>query len=239
MGMEKIPSFGGKTRINGWMMLSREKSMSFRNMVQGKGNYDHNFCLKLNKFFARNATKRRVAIDVGASYGFVSEYLAGAFHKVKSFEIVPQIRECLIENVSYRALAAVEVFPYGLGEEEGEIDVYFNPIYTGHSSHYKNIDIQNDEPLQCEVRTLDSFEFDEVDFIKIDVEGFELQVLRGALETIKRHRPVITTEHSMQTPSAVKNSFGVVELMESLDYEYIRTIGGDFIWSPKEYNHIV
>ena len=133
--MTTIKSFGGKSRVNGWMILKREKSHSFRNFVSGKTKtgYDSNYCRKLNKFFIHNEVEqRRVAIDVGASYGFVTEYLSQSFDEVKSFEIVPQIRQCLEINVNDREMDNVEVFPYGLSNEEKTIDIWFNPLYTGH-----------------------------------------------------------------------------------------------------------
>lgn len=234
--MTTIKSFGGKSRINGWMILKKEKSQSFRNFVNGKAGYDSNYCRKLEKFFIQNEVdQKRVAIDVGASYGFVTEYLSQSFDEVKSFEIVPQIRQCLEINVDYREMNNVEVFPYGLSNEEKTIDIWFNPLYTGHSSAYMNGDINREgDTIECEVRTLDSFQFENVDFLKIDVEGAELDVLRGGMNTIETHRPIITTEHSQQTPEGIQNSYGVITLMDSLNYEYRQTIGGDFIWVPEE-----
>ena len=237
--MTTIKSFGGKSRVNGWMILKREKSHSFRNFVSGKTKtgYDSNYCRKLNKFFIHNEVEqRRVAIDVGASYGFVTEYLSQSFDEVKSFEIVPQIRQCLEINVNDREMDNVEVFPYGLSNEEKTIDIWFNPLYTGHSSAYMNSDINREgDTIECEVRTLDSFQFENVDFLKIDVEGAELDVIRGGMNTIETHRPIITTEHSQQTPEGIRNSYEVLTLMDSLNYEYRQTIGGDFIWVPEEF----
>jgi hypothetical protein len=44
------------------------------------------------------------------------------------------------------------------------------------------------------IKTLDSFEFPQIDYLKVDIEGFELQFLKGAAETIKRTKPVINIE---------------------------------------------
>ena len=62
------------------------------------------------------------------------------------------------------------------------------------------------------MKTLDSFEFEEVDYMKVDVEGFELQFLKGATDTILRTKPVLNIE--------IKNnceSFGI-ERQEIADY---------------------
>ena len=233
-----MKSFGGKSRVNGWMILKQEKSLSFRNFVRGKTptGYDSGYCKKLHKFFVQNEVdQRRTAIDVGASYGFVTEYLSEQFDEVKSFEIVPQIRQCLEINVEYRDMNNVEVFGCGLSNEQKTIDIYFNPMYTGHSSAFMNNDINKEgDTITCDVNTLDSYAFDNVDFLKIDVEGAELDVIRGGMNTIETHRPIITTEHSLQTPQYIRNSYEVVSILEGLGYEYSRTIGGDFIWVPKD-----
>ena len=233
-----MKSFGGKSRIGGWMILKREKSLSFRNFVRGKTarGYDSGYCKKLHKFFIQNEVdQRRTAIDVGASYGFVTEFLSEQFDEVKSFEIVPQIRQCLEINVEDRDMNNVEVFGCGLSDEQKTIDIYFNPLYTGHSSAFMNNDINREgDTITCEVNTLDSYVFDNVDFLKIDVEGAELDVIRGGMNTIETHRPIITTEHSLQTPESIRNSYEVLTILEGLGYEYRQTIGGDFIWVPKD-----
>jgi len=234
--------FGGKKKVRGWTILNEEKSGSILDFVYGRSSWDSNYLRKLNRFLKGNETKKRVAIDVGACYGFVSEFMSERYDEVKSFEVVSPVRDCLIENVNRFENNNVEVFPYGLGEKEGEVDIYFTPSWTGHSSHYRNLDIyaglgKYETILKCQVRALDSFEFENVDFIKIDVEGLELEVLRGAVETIKRWRPVITTEINADDPESTKKCVDIICLLEDLDYEYQRTIGSDFIWSPKEYGY--
>jgi hypothetical protein len=56
------------------------------------------------------------------------------------------------------------------------------------------VDLDSERVAQVEARTLDSFEFDAVDLIKLDIQGAEYAALVGARETIERHRPVILVE---------------------------------------------
>ena len=51
--------------------------------------------------------------------------------------------------------------------------------------------------LPFSAKTLDSFNFQNVDFIKIDVQGFELEVLKGAFETLKANSPIICIEENL------------------------------------------
>jgi FkbM family methyltransferase len=72
------------------------------------------------------------------------------------------------------------------------------------------------------VARLDDFSFPEVTFIKIDVEGSELRVLKGAIETINMHKPVISVEmHTDETLYAGKFQYqrnDIIKLMNSLGY---------------------
>jgi len=233
---------GGKARYkSNWILLKDEKSTSFRKFVTGKGMYQRGYLEKIIAFLkSDNVKHRRTAIDVGASYGFVTDQLSSIFDEVKCFEIVDPIRECLKSNVINRDLNNVEIFDCGLSDTEKTVDVYFNPRFTGHSSVHRNPDINsNDNTLSCKVKTLDSFAFENVDFIKMDVEGEELNVLRGAINTIQTHRPIISTEHNHESPEAIKRSYEIVILFESLDYEFVRSIAGDLIWFPKEKSYVL
>ena len=76
--------------------------------------------------------------------------------------------------------------------------VFSAPCKTLSSNHSTSIFIKS--------RTLDSYEFDQLDFIKIDVEWFELRVLQGAENTIRKHKPIIYIEmHDTEGFDFMKN----------------------------------
>ena len=86
---------------------------------------------------------------------------------------------------------------FGLSNEEKDIKFFFNKSSSG-SSSMKNItqNIQS-EQITCKVTTLDKYVRNSnlmVDFIKCDVEGAELFVFQGGLETLKAQKPIIFTE---------------------------------------------
>ena len=68
-----------------------------------------------------------------------------------------------------------------------------------------------------QTRTLDSFDLAECQFIKIDVEGHELEVLNGAKETLARCRPTVLVESSVNSDPAGKPN-EVIKFFERLDY---------------------
>ena len=104
----------------------------------------------------------------------------------------------------------VEVFPYALSDTEGEetlntvtrasghnhIELNFNGKKLTKKGWVKKPESKSTRTIQekIQTKTLDSFNFKDVDGIKIDVEGLEFQVIKGAVNTIKKYRPVIQTE---------------------------------------------
>lgn len=91
--------------------------------------------------------------------------------------------------------------------------------------------MQNEEVL---VARLDDFYLPTITFIKIDVEGSELRVLNGALDTIRMHHPVVEIEihsdQSLQNASFEYNRSDIIELMRSIGYfvDFVDIYGNHF-----------
>jgi FkbM family methyltransferase len=166
--------------------------------------------------------RRRVAIDVGAHVGLWSFNLAHWFETVEAFEPVPEHRECFVENVV--GVGVVVLRACALGAGPGMATILTEKGSSGNSM----IDMKG--KANVEVRTLDSFAFENVDLIKIDTEGFELFVLMGAEQTIKAWKPVIVVEQKRDHSA---KHFGVaslsaVKLLESWGYKVASEISGDY-----------
>jgi FkbM family methyltransferase len=141
--------------------------------------------------------KRTTAIDVGANIGLYSFAFSRLFKKVHAFEINPFHSRDL---VAYGA-KNVEIHQMGLSNRSGDA-VLYTPIHpTGlRLESWASLDPSNCpeacrlEECQVQVGRLDDFGFQECSFLKIDVEGHEVEVLQGAIETIARTRPRILIE---------------------------------------------
>lgn len=130
------------------------------------------------------------AIDVGAHVGTWAVDLVRMFNMTICFEPIKDHRDCLNKNLS-EAKNEYKIYDCALGDKyEKEISLGY---VTEGNSGTASIAAENAE-YTAEMRTLDSFEFDNIDYIKVDVEGFEMQFLKGAAETIKRTKPVINIE---------------------------------------------
>ena len=121
----------------------------------------------------------RNAIDVGANVGEWTRPLAEKFQQVICFEPNPNFRECFNKNITE---SNVTLWPYGLSDKEHTAQQDFNSTVLK----------EGEGNIEC--RTLDSFNLTDVDYIKIDVDGFEVPVLQGAQETIRKNNPVINIE---------------------------------------------
>ena len=134
-----------------------------------------------------------VFLDVGAHAGSWSDYVLSRapIAKLYSFEIVTEIRAGLQRK--YRDQQNVHVMDFGLSSSEGHTDVTYNR--THHSTNaivphldsrlfqHDNISIERER-----IETGDAFmrkeALDHIDFLKIDIEGHEVEVLKGFAETL-------------------------------------------------------
>lgn len=124
----------------------------------------------------------RTCVQAGGHIGIYPKELANHFTTVYSFEPSNENYECLIKNVSN-----VFLFNKALTETNKNVGVEkYSPRNTG---AWHIIDGSDTEGV-----TIDSLNLADVDFIQLDVEGYELLVLQGAIKTIKESYPVIMVE---------------------------------------------
>lgn len=135
-------------------------------------------------------------IDVGANIGTHSlafAALSGAGGRVVAIEPQPAIFALLSDNVTRNGLSQVQVVNAGVGDRIAELSIpeidYRAHINTGAVTLKGAIGT-----VAVPMITLDSLDLQRCDLLKIDTEGMEIDVLRGAVELIKRDSPVIYAE---------------------------------------------
>lgn len=135
-------------------------------------------------------------VEVGANMGNHMLYYCSQLgaRKVICFEPNPHSFETLQQNICINHLeGTVEAYPLAIGAKNARgTQDHFTITNTG-LNRVRATSEKNEEET-VEIRSLDSFELPDVDFIKIDVEGGEMAVLEGARETILRCRPVLMVE---------------------------------------------
>lgn len=140
---------------------------------------------ELRDVFLKWVSDRRVIVSAGGCLGMYPRLWCEHFELVYTFEPDPLNFACLTLNCNSPSICR---FNYALGETEGICKINHGPEYNA-GAH----SIELGEGY-TRVVPLDAFGLQVVDAIQLDVERFEPQVLRGAIETIERCRPVISVE---------------------------------------------
>jgi FkbM family methyltransferase len=137
--------------------------------------------------------------DIGANIGWYAINIAKTIKSVNifAFEPIPGTFESLKMNLNINNMANIQIFNFGFSNKTGELTFYINPENSVNASGANLSDYDSVVKINCKVRRMDDFvkETDlPVDFIKCDVEGAELMVFQGGIETIERYKPIIYTE---------------------------------------------
>lgn len=127
------------------------------------------------------------AVDVGAHVGFWTRSMGRKFDSVYAFEANPDTFECLARNCQTDNVATHH---YALGDTNGVYTPATDATRRGNSGS----NFIRPGKGSLEMITLDSYPLAACDLLKIDVEGFEFQVLMGAAHTIQKFWPVISME---------------------------------------------
>lgn len=172
-------------------------------------------------------------IDVGASIGDHTITYAdwvGPTGLVAAFEVNPRAYECLEHNTKH--LPQVLPVKTGLSDVDGKVvlveldNAGANYLTTGKSK------------TKVPVTALDSYEFKNVSFIKIDVEGYEVKVLEGARTTIADSRPVMLIEVNRATlERAGTSAERLFEVLTELGYS-MEITDNRIPWSDPQYDII-
>jgi FkbM family methyltransferase len=185
--------------------------------VGGKATYQYDV-LQAGLTYCR---RRQVAVDIGAHVGLWARVLCDHFSRVLAFE--PVFTDCFRRNLEDKS--NVTLYPVALSDRSGSVEMEVNEGNSG-STHVASVPTGRGETVPT--ATLDSYGLADVDLIKIDVEGWEYRVLRGAGETLLRCRPVVIFEHKGHE-KAYQETQGSVEYLRTLGAELFETTKKDVI----------
>lgn len=173
---------------------------------------------------------QKISIDVGANIGFYSALLAPLSQRVFSFEANPHLQPYLTNNL-FR-FKNVTLFPVAASSFTGEIE--FNIPYSAEDQlsvsgqggtsglFMKKTGV---EMINTKVPCfpVDSLKLENVGFMKIDVEGAELEVIKGAEDTIRRCRPNVVIENEYRHNPNCAEVFEILKKHNYQGYYYDRT----------------
>jgi len=177
--------------INGWWLPTKDSY--FQKFVEDNPTRKRNgFCRQNLEHAFRYVKNWRTAIDIGAHIGFWARDMREHFAHVHCFEPAEDVWACLVKNMA--EYDNVTLHHLAVGETPGHCTVCDDPTRPGNTGSR----FVNPAGTESAIVSIDTMAFTEVDFMKIDVEGFEPMVLRGARKTIARCKPVIIMETDKQ-----------------------------------------
>jgi FkbM family methyltransferase len=136
------------------------------------------------KLILEHVPGRKLCIQAGGCLGMYPRLLSDIFHWVYTFEPDQHNFFCLAQNCQKDRIIK---FQAALGAE---------PKRTGlNRLSEKNVGMHTiQDGDEFPVMTIDSFDYPTVDFIQLDIEGYEVEALNGAMKTIEKYKPVIMVE---------------------------------------------
>jgi FkbM family methyltransferase len=189
-------------------------------LVDGRGTYQyHKYDAAVKKM-----TRFRHAVDIGAHVGLWSRVMSLDFERVTAFEPCSAHIECFVRNLA--DYDNVTLHECALDEKARTV----NMIATSDNSGNTHVATNGQGGEEVTAVPLDSFALEQVDFIKIDVEGYELPVILGGEQTIRQQTPFIVIEQKPGLHNRYGNSrFAALDQLKRWGAKTVWNIGGDYL----------
>lgn len=162
--------------------------------------YSGTFESKETDFLRKFIKPGQICIDVGANFGWYTilfSKLVGETGSVHAFEPIPHTFEILERNVQLNKCLNVVINNVALDESKGQKDLFLPDIGVSGSFQLHKYD-KDYQIIRSRTRTLDDYVEENgincIDFIKADIEGAELLLLKGGRKTIIKNNPVLLLE---------------------------------------------
>ena len=213
--LEELPSLTFKDRLNRLKQNFKYRYLPFRL-------YHRIRCYKYAKYrnpelklIANLVNKDQISVDIGANLGLFTHFMSKASKHVFAFEPNPYP----LENLKQLVDKNVTILPIALGNFNGPTEIKIPHHANGWSSNGASMSPKTKEPgkfinIQC--RKLDSLNLENIGLIKIDVEGFEIEVLKGARKILLKNKPAMIIENEIVHTEDTSELFLI---MEELGYK--------------------
>lgn len=174
------------------------------------------------KFLENN----RVAIDIGANVGLWARDICQTFNEVKLFEPCKLNLECLKKNLEN--FQNFQIFDCALSNKN--ISGKLNIIETGLGSNSIAPIDGSTKTENIQLKKLDDFRFENIDYIKIDVQKHELEAIEGSLHTLKNNNPVLCIEAARRNEEERIYVGKWKKILKSLNYKIVGGLGKELFF---------
>jgi len=198
--------------INNWYLP--EEDTHFEKYLSQSKNYQ--FVQRLNSLKFVNSFK--LAIDIGACVGFWAKDLCKIFSKVICFEPYKPSADCLEKNLNY--FKNYNLYRIALSKNSGTSRLFFNKESVGGNTlgqdgtNFKNF-------IDIPIKTLDNYNFKNVNYIKMDIQFHELDALIGGTKTLIDNDPVLCIECAQRNQKEINYTDEIIKFLKDLKYSIV------------------
>tara|TARA_E500000318_G_C3495195_1_gene186090 strand:- start:29 stop:706 length:678 start_codon:yes stop_codon:yes gene_type:complete len=170
------------------------------------------------------------AVDVGGHVGFWAKDMCNKFEHVYVFEPMSRVHDCFYKNME--GINNYDLIKEGLGDSNKDVTIKYDPSSTGNTF----IDEQNKAPGEYDtytisVNTLDSHQLKNIDYIKIDAEGYEKEVIEGSRNLIYQCKPVLHCEvKSKVLAKSGKSEISLLQTIYEIGYVETHRVGSERVF---------
>ena len=207
--------------IENHVVIKDELYYIFDSAVGKEIYYFNQFEPEMKKIFSRYIKTGDTVVDVGANIGYhTKEFSRLVGEKGKVIAVEPFLTNFNVLKMNCDDLSNVITENFALGNRDGKLELreYEDTAYV---SEFKISRVKfTGNTKEVPVKKIDTvFLNNEIDFLKIDVEGGELEVLKGSVKTLRKHHPVVVCEISVDNLRSSDTSPGaMVKFMTKLGY---------------------
>jgi len=207
--------------INGWVFPDADRFMVQE--LREDGTYQKEHLDAALKFVVGD----RLAIDGGAHVGTWSVRMAPQFATVLAFEPSEDTYECLVRNTS--RVVNVEARNQALGKEPGHVTMTLEGLDREIANRNTGARYAKSGGT-VELITIDGLNLPALDFLKLDIEGGEVDALKGATATLRKYRPVVLFEDKWHWKRYGYDRKAPHEFLASLGAQHLQRVSMDEIW---------
>ena len=177
-----------------------------------------------NALFNYMEEKRNIEyiVDVGGHVGLWSRPMIQRANTkyIWAFEPNSSVRECYVMNMS--RFDNYTIYPIALGDKNTKGYLNVEKDNSG------NTNIDPIKSGDTEIKTLDSFNLKQIDYMKVDAEGYEYNIVQGAKETIEICKPFVHLE--MKTKRMRHTNKDYTKLLNTMNYKEVFRIGAEVLY---------